>query len=165
MICGVSVKNALNNYNASVSLKWPNDIIVNGKKIGGILCESKIRGKKSINIVIGIGLNVNQDNTDIYDLNIAKASSLKNEYNKTFKRENIIASIVNSLESLLIHFPENKNKIIRNWERSCVHLNKTVELSVKSEIVKGIFIELSDNGCGVIKVNGELINVSSSTIS
>ena len=165
MACGISVKNALNDCDALASLKWPNDIIVNGKKIGGILCESKIREGKSKNIVIGIGLNVNQDNTDIHDLNIVKASSLKNEYNKTFKRENIIAAIVNSLENLLIHFPENKNKIIREWERSCVHLNKTVELSVKSEKVKGIFIKLNDNGCGVIKVNGKLINVSSATMS
>ena len=165
LICGVSVKNALTNFDASISLKWPNDIILNEKKIGGILCESKIRNGKSKNIVIGIGLNVNQEDKDIQDLNILNAGSLKGEYNTMFKREEIISSILNSLESLLMFFPNNKSSIIHDWERSCLHLNKTIELTIDSKKVKGDFIELGNNGCGIVDIDGKLIDISSATIS
>ena len=45
LLCGLSVKNALADFNVSASLKWPNDIILNRKKVGGILCESRITQK------------------------------------------------------------------------------------------------------------------------
>ena len=152
-------------FDASISLKWPNDIILNGKKIGGILCESKIRKGKSKNIVIGIGLNINQTDKDIHDLNILNAGSLRVEYNMTFKREEIISSILNSLEKLLMLFPKNKTAILHDWERSCLHLNKAIELTVGSKKVKGVFIKLRNNGCGVVDIDGRLIDISSTTIS
>ncbi len=155
----------MTDFDASISLKWPNDIILNGKKIGGILCESKIRKCKSKNIVIGIGLNINQTDKDIHDLNILNAGSLRVEYNMAFKREEIISSILNSLENLLMLFPNNKSAILYDWERSCLHLNKAIELTVGSKKVKGIFIKLGNNGCGVVDIDGRLIDISSTTIS
>jgi len=111
LLCGLSVKNALADFNVSASLKWPNDIILNRKKVGGILCESRITQGKSKNIVMGIGMNINQSNSDIKSLNISNAGSLKTECNKIFKREEIISSIINNLESLLVQFPKNSKLI------------------------------------------------------
>ena len=68
ILSGLAVSNALAELNVYSQLKWPNDIIVNGKKIGGILCESTIRKKSSRNIVIGIGMNINQDENDIHKI-------------------------------------------------------------------------------------------------
>ena len=97
ILSGLAVSNVLTKLNVSSQLKWPNDIIVNGKKIGGILCESTIRKKSSRNIVIGIGMNINQDENDVQNLNIPNAGSLKTEYNKAFVREEVISSVINNL--------------------------------------------------------------------
>ena len=83
----------------------------------------------------------------------------------TFKREEIISSILNSLEKLLMLFPKNKKAILHDWERSCLHLNKAIELTVGSKKVKGVFIKLRNNGCGVVDIDGRLIDISSTTIS
>jgi len=160
LICGLSVKNALADINVDSSLKWPNDIIINGKKVGGVLCESRIRNGKSKNTVIGIGMNVNQNKDDIHSLNISNAGSLKTEYNKTFKREEIISSVINTLESLFLSLPGNTKKIKHDWEEACIHLNKDIELSYSSKKIKGIFRGLGVNGSGIIEKNGKLINIS-----
>lgn len=164
LLCGLSVKNALADFNVSASLKWPNDIILNRKKVGGILCESRITQEKSKNIVMGIGMNINQSNSDIKSLNISNAGSLKTECNKIFKREEIISSIINNLESLLVQFPKNSKLIKDSWEKSCYHLNQKIELSFNYKKIKGIFRGLGVNGCGIIEQNGNLIKVTSGTI-
>ena len=164
ILSGLAVSNALTKLNVSSQLKWPNDIIVNGKKIGGILCESTIRKKSSRNIVIGIGMNINQDENDVQNLNIPNAGSLKTEYNKAFVREEIISSVINNLEILLQSFPKNINKITHNWVKACAHLNQDIELSYNSKKIKGIFKGLGDNGVGIVEKNGILIDIASGSI-
>lgn len=164
ILSGLAVSNALTKLNVSSQLKWPNDIIVNGKKIGGILCESTIRKKSSRNIVIGIGMNINQDENDVQNLNIPNAGSLKTEYNRVFVREEIISSVINNLEILLQSFPKNINKITHNWVKACAHLNQDIELSYNSKKIKGIFKGLGDNGVGIVEKNGILIDIASGSI-
>ena len=164
ILSGLAVSNALTKLNVSSQLKWPNDIIVNGKKIGGILCESTIRKKSSRNIVIGIGMNINQDENDVQNLNIPNAGSLKTEYNKAFVREEVISSVINNLEILLQSFPKNINKITHNWVKACAHLNQDIELSYNSKKIKGIFKGLGDNGVGIVEKNGILIDIASGSI-
>ena len=164
ILSGLAVSNALTKLNVSSQLKWPNDIIVNGKKIGGILCESTIRKKSSRNIVIGIGMNINQDENDVQNLNIPNAGSLKTEYNKAFVREEVISYVINNLEILLQSFPKNINKITHNWVKACAHLNQDIELSYNSKKIKGIFKGLGDNGVGIVEKNGILIDIVSGSI-
>ncbi len=164
ILSGLAVRNALTKLNVYSQLKWPNDIIVNGKKIGGILCESTIRKKSSRNIVIGIGMNINQDENDVQNLNIPNAGSLKTEYNKAFVREEVISSVINNLEILLQSFPKNINKITHNWVKACAHLNQDIELSYNSKKIKGIFKGLGDNGVGIVEKNGILIDIASGSI-
>jgi len=164
ILSGLAVKNALTKLDISSQLKWPNDIIVNGKKIGGILCESTIRKKSSRNIVIGIGMNINQEENDIQNINIPNAGSLKTEYNRVFVREEIISCVINNLEILIQSFPKNINQINHNWVKACAHLNQNVELSYNSKKIKGIFKGLGDNGVCIIEKNGKLIDIASGSI-
>lgn len=61
MIASLGVKDYLEvKLGASIHVKWPNDIIVHGKKIGGVLIENQIQGNSFTNSIVGIGLNVNQ---------------------------------------------------------------------------------------------------------
>ncbi|MFJ1489965.1 biotin--[acetyl-CoA-carboxylase] ligase [Capnocytophaga canis] len=78
----------------NLHIKWPNDILSNKYKIGGVLIENIIRGGKIEKSIIGIGLNVNQTNFE----GLPKASSLKNETGKSFDIEEIINKIVVNLQ-------------------------------------------------------------------
>ena len=60
LITAIAVVESLNKRGIETKLKWPNDIFVNKKKLGGILCETKIIKKKIVMVVIGVGINVNE---------------------------------------------------------------------------------------------------------
>ncbi len=59
-LVSLAIKNVLDKYTDHISIKWPNDIYWNDKKLGGILIENSLQGKSFKAVVIGIGLNVNQ---------------------------------------------------------------------------------------------------------
>ncbi len=74
--------------------KWPNDILCNGRKIGGILCETRDQ-----RVVVGIGLNVTHTTEDLPERPIFPASSLLLESGKTFQIEPLLEAIVRALET------------------------------------------------------------------
>ena len=89
-------------YDYNLEIKEPNDLLLNNKKICGILTESSTIANKVNYILIGIGFNVNEEifNKEIQDI----AISLKTEYGKEYNKEEIIVKII-----------ENIEKIISNW--------------------------------------------------
>ena len=86
------------------AIKWPNDILAEGKKIGGILIENSIKSDGEIVSIIGIGLNVNQKHFE----NLPKASSMSVLQKKDFDKEEVMVSIVENLRRN-ISFIMNKN--------------------------------------------------------
>jgi len=91
----------------ALTIKWPNDILSANKKIGGILIENSIKNASSMQSVVGIGLNVNQQNFD----NLPQASSMYNCTKITYDCEELLAQIVHRLK-------ENIQMIKNNQEQS-----------------------------------------------
>ncbi len=87
-------------YNYELTIKKPNDLMLNGKKISGILTESNSIGNKLNYIILSMGFNVNEDNFDEETSDIA--TSLKREYKKEFTREEIILHIIENLDKYYI---------------------------------------------------------------
>ena len=83
-------------YKIKLVIKEPNDLLLNQKKICGILTKANTIGTKVNYIIIGIGINVNEETFDDDTKNIA--TSLKKEYKKEFSREDIIIKIIELLE-------------------------------------------------------------------
>ena len=59
-LVSLAIKKTLDNYTNDITIKWPNDIYWKDKKLGGILIENSLQGRKIKSVVIGIGLNINQ---------------------------------------------------------------------------------------------------------
>jgi BirA family biotin operon repressor/biotin-[acetyl-CoA-carboxylase] ligase len=86
--------------NLHFSIKWPNDILVNNKKIAGILSESSLRNTEVEYVVTGIGLNVNQNVQNFNGELRNNSTSLYHETNKKFNREKIIIKILQQYEKI-----------------------------------------------------------------
>lgn len=87
-------------YNIKLEIKYPNDIVVKGKKIGGILTETKTQGEFVRNIVIGIGINTNQEK---FTKEIEEtASSIKNEFGLNVKNMEVINKFCELFEAKII---------------------------------------------------------------
>lgn len=87
-------------YNVNMQIKEPNDLVINGKKVGGILTESKVMGSTSKFIVLGIGINTNKKffNDEIVSI----ATSVNKEYGIDVDNASVIAEFCNRLEETLI---------------------------------------------------------------
>ena len=102
IIIALSIVEALKSVsNLNFVIKWPNDILSENKKIGGILIENTFKNSSEVQSIIGIGLNVNQSQFE----NLPQASSLFLLENKVFNRETMLISIVNQLKFNLKQLP------------------------------------------------------------
>ncbi len=86
-------------YGVNLNIKEPNDIVINGKKIGGILTQTKISSQIAKYIVIGIGINTNKEKFSEDIKNIA--TSIKKEFNIQIDREDFITEFCNIFEQKL----------------------------------------------------------------
>ena len=96
LIAECIVKTIRELYNYELTIKFPNDVFLNGKKIAGILTESSTSKNQVNHILIGIGFNVNEEKFNVNTVDIA--TSLKREYNKVFSREEIIKRFLEIFE-------------------------------------------------------------------
>jgi BirA family biotin operon repressor/biotin-[acetyl-CoA-carboxylase] ligase len=92
-----------------IKIKWPNDILVNQQKIAGILIENNFTNSRIQNSVIGIGLNVNQDDFNELD---RTATSLKLLSNMSHSKDGVLAMLCAKLEKWYLRLKEHKTSMI-----------------------------------------------------
>ena len=106
-IAAASIYKTLMDFNISTTIKWPNDILINGKKLCGILAEMKCDMDSVHYLVLGIGMNINISKSDFDESTKSIATSLKIEYKKQFERSQILAAFLNHFETLYNKFLYN----------------------------------------------------------
>ena len=105
-----------------LKVKWPNDILSDGKKISGILIETALRSNNSNDYIIGIGLNINQNNFD----NINNASSIKNITGIGYDLNHLTTRLINFFEDLDDRFNQNSIDDIKSDYVNNLYGNKSV---------------------------------------
>ena len=138
LMSAVEVSRLLESYNISgVSIKWPNDVLVNDKKICGILLE----GQLPHYVVIGIGLNVNQK--EFPDNLRRPASSMANELKKDINleelKETLFANIVNNFNKL------DKDTYLSYFNKHNYLLNKRVKVNINQQTFIGEVVGIDKN--------------------
>jgi len=155
IISSLAIQKALNSFSTGVELKYPNDIMIGQKKLGGVLCETKVLEKKINYAVVGIGINVNEQNED-FDKTIQNtATSLQISSRKVYQKERVLAEILIQFETLIDQFPGNIDLIKSNWEDACNHLNKIIAFHSNNQIIKGTFKSLSNSGNAILEIDGK----------
>ena len=141
----LAVGNALENlYQLKVELKWPNDVLINGKKICGILIESTSEGNKISRLVIGLGINVNQ--TMFQGAYSIPPTSVRLETNEIMEREKLLAEVLNYFESSLNILIESPETILKDWKQRCSMIGDKISITEGEEVRYGIFEDVDDNG-------------------
>ena len=158
---------ALKNLGYNPYIKWPNDIIINNKKICGILSEL-IGDMYSINaLIVGIGLNVNNSLNEFSNDIKEKASSLKIENGFSLNRSEILAEILNIFEDLYTEFTFNNfSDIYEKYKSFSLLIDKEVFLLKNSNKYKVIVKDInSDGSIKVLYEDNTIENLLSGEIS
>ncbi len=143
---GIAVAETLKNRGQIPKLKWPNDILLNGKKVGGILCESKLSGEKIQSVVVGVGININETEEDFPEALGQTATSLFIESNYTHQRELVAAIFTTLFESYWEKLQSSPREIISEWTALCGHLDSSVSFHFQNELHTGIFKGIDESG-------------------
>ncbi len=99
LMAGTAIAHAIeDNTNIDITLKWPNDILIAERKVGGILCESFNRDSTETCVVIGFGINVNIPKSSFPKELEPMATSLQIQSQQTYDRHHLIKSIIKTLE-------------------------------------------------------------------
>ncbi len=166
LVAALAVSNALKNVcNVPASIKWPNDILINNKKVCGILTEMSAEIDKLNYIIIGTGINVS---TEFFDEELNKtATSIFLETNKKFERKKIISEFLFEFEKYYNKFCEENgfSEILEEYKQNCITLNKKVKVLCKESFL-GTAVGVTEKGELIVKLmDGEERVVSSGEVS
>ena len=151
----------------AVSVKWPNDLMVADRKLGGILSEAKISGKHIVHAVIGAGVNVNMDAGDFPDEIRAIATSVKHETGKNFPREPVVSEILNETDRWYKILQGGRSgEILSEWQRLSSTLGRNVLVVSGLETYSGLAEAIDEGGMLLVRIpSGEIKRISSGDLT
>jgi len=150
LLSGVSVVTAAKKLvDIPMQLKWPNDIMARGKKMGGILVETR-KQKQEFIIVTGMGLNINEQREELPPELQNSATSLFIESGLRVQREDFLANILMQYE----YYLNNLKQVIPQWNIFCSHHNDIITFHQGDQTIKGKFLGVDENGYARIEQDG-----------
>lgn len=127
----------------SPSMKWPNDILLSGRKVSGILIETEFSGAEPRYALIGPGVNVNYDIDSDSEI-AAIATSVKQELGRETPREPILAAFLNHIENL--YEQDDADAVRAAWKSRLETLGRQVHLNFHGEIHEGLAEDVDAEG-------------------
>jgi BirA family biotin operon repressor/biotin-[acetyl-CoA-carboxylase] ligase len=152
-----------NLYQLKTELKWPNDVLLDGKKTSGILIESTSQGNKIERFVVGIGVNVNQ--TSFQGTFNYPPTSIRIELGRNVERERFLAEILNNFELLLEKIKSNKNEVINDWKSKCKMIGEKISVVENDSEKFGIFYDIDEEGFLLLKTRDGIEKVHYGDVS
>jgi BirA family biotin operon repressor/biotin-[acetyl-CoA-carboxylase] ligase len=137
------------NFSLDAEIKWPNDVLVDGKKVAGVLVDINWRGPELKAVVLGIGINVLKGSVPDYPLNFP-ASSLEEQAEKEFSRLDLLVDV---LRAFLKWYPRiTTQTFLTAWEGYLAYKKEQVMLLSDKDIVdQGQLIGISADGSLIIQ--------------
>lgn len=139
-------------------LKWPNDVLLNGKKVCGILVESSVHGNAVEYAIIGIGINVNLRLADFPELSII-ATSLSEELGREVSRLELVRQLLVELEKLYLRVRAGES-LYEEWRDSLETLGKKVRVTFAKAVEEGVAESVDEDGSLLLRhTDGSLVRI------
>jgi BirA family biotin operon repressor/biotin-[acetyl-CoA-carboxylase] ligase len=149
LVAGLAAREAIDTtHGLGVLLRWPNDLVWQGKKLGGILCESVFLGNEPDFAVLGIGININHREDDFPPGIRALATSIRIVAGKAGDPETLLPKLLESLANWYDVFCRGEPRaIIGSFEaHSALHRGDGIQLQADERLFSGIYQGLDPEG-------------------
>ncbi|NHJ83821.1 MAG: biotin--[acetyl-CoA-carboxylase] ligase [Asgard group archaeon] len=173
MIQGFSVRLGLEiikilekNTGLTLMIKWPNDLILNHKKVGGSLIETKLRGNYLEYLIIGIGVNVNISKAEFPKNLTDTLTTISTELNEEANLNKIKDEIIIMLGNFLTNIEDKGSENIRElWKKKSHTYKRHIAITIDEEVITGHDIGIT-NQCELIvrKIDGSEMIISQGEI-
>jgi len=162
-VAALALTKTIDSYGLHATIKWPNDVRVNGKKIAGILLESEVIGHSSNYVVVGIGMNLNIDITHFSTDIQLKSTSMSHELGSPVDYHGFLRIFFIQFGSFYKLFLEQQyNRIIDEWKTYTDTLGKTIRVETSTETLQGIASDIDQSGFLLLRTEqGEIKKIMS----
>ncbi|MFQ6082735.1 MAG: biotin--[acetyl-CoA-carboxylase] ligase [Candidatus Aminicenantia bacterium] len=168
LLAGICCAEAINElFQLKVELKWPNDILCQNKKLGGILAEASFKGEKLNYLVLGIGLNTNYLLNDFPEEFRAFVTSLKIISGKEFDNRELLKAILNRLNYWYNLFSQRKKKKLFSAfnKYSFFKKEQRIKIKTKETTIEGNYKGIDQTGALVLSIGRKEIKVYSGEVT
>jgi len=150
MICSLAAIQAIARVSdLKAQVKWPNDVVLGGKKVGGILTELGKHGEQLDYVVVGLGLNVNLDVSDLPDL-MAPATSISAEAGRPVSRLELLLALLEGIEAryerVLAGWSPHEE-----WREHLATLGQVVRVGTAEEVIEGLAEDVDADGALLVR--------------
>jgi len=160
LLSAVSICEAIKKVTAlEPQIKWPNDVLIHNKKVAGILTEMNAEADKVNFVVIGIGLNVNNDKKSL----VAQATSLKEQAGAALDRLILLQELLRRIENNYFLLEDKGARfIIDKWRSLSLTLGRQVKVYCQHKHIEGSAVDIDEDGTLLIRKDSGIIQKVSS---
>lgn len=158
LVAGIAVARTLHELGLPARLKWPNDVMVEDRKIAGILIESRSPGPGQALLAIGIGLNFDMSDADTRDI-AQPWTDFISEYSgdPVFDRNRLVAELLDNLAGAFEQFSSEGFAPFRSaWDEMDLCRRRRVVLAVDDAQIEGEGLGVDDQGALKVSIDGEV---------
>lgn len=152
LLAGVSVAKTIRSLGLSAKIKWPNDILINGKKVCGILTEIGAEMDMVDYCVVGIGIDANVDTESFPEEFRESSTSLKKELGHEINRVEFVQRLLSEFESLYLKFQnEGFPSILEEWRNMSATIGEWVKITTQTKTIYGEAIGVDNEGALILE--------------
>jgi BirA family biotin operon repressor/biotin-[acetyl-CoA-carboxylase] ligase len=153
-VAGLAVAETLHElYDLTVETKWPNDVMISGRKVCGILAEMNTTGEEPNSVILGIGTNANFAVENLPEPLRENATSLKTELGKDIDIEQLFRILLEKLESAYdLFMNQGFGPILERWKKFASFLGSQVEVSSGTEKWVGVASDVDNDGSLILRL-------------
>lgn len=165
LMFGVAVARTLMLQGIPASLKWPNDVLVRGRKICGILLEASSDPERVEYVIAGVGLNVNFSTADLPEGVRGSAVSTLDILGRRLDRAELLSTVLMHAEAMYESLPSSISRILEDWRLFSCTLGNPVTISSYGRTIEGRAFDIAQDGALLVETAGGVERVYSGDVT
>lgn len=151
-LAGVSVARTIRSLGLPAKIKWPNDILINGKKVCGVLTEIRAEADLIDYLIIGIGIDANVDTESFPDDIRDSSTSLKKEKGEKIDRAGFVRKLLEEFDELYLKFQKEGFKpILEEWRNMSATIGEWVKITTQAHTIYGEATGVDNEGALILE--------------
>ena len=154
LLAGVCVARTIRSLGIPAKIKWPNDILINGKKVCGILTEIRAEADLIDYLIVGIGIDANVDTESFPDDIRDSSTSLKKEKGAKINRAGFVRKLLEEFDELYLKFQDEGFKsILEEWRNMSATIGEWVKITTQTHSIYGEAIGVDNEGALILETS------------
>ena len=144
------------------SVKWPNDVLIDGKKVAGILTQTSIKDDKKDYVIVGMGINVNNPVKELSHDIRRKSISISEAVGSDLDRGELLRNLLSFLDLHYHGFLQGAGpQLLEEWSDRCETIGRNVRIEMIDDTIRGSALGIDETGAIMVKQGLDMIRITS----